>query len=388
VVDAHTGGAISILVVDDDMLDFEWVETLLKRITNYQINVTWIQTFPEAEQALNDNKFDMALIDIAIGPHSGVDLLSSLGGREFKTPMVMLTNNDTHENDVSSMNAGAYDYLNKGDINPEILERTLRYVIETRRLENELKIARDSARAASEAKSTFLSNMSHDLRTPLNTVIGFSELMLNCDKLEPNYKEHLSLIHASGQHLASMISDLILLAQFEGNDIRITGEECDIANMVPSIVGATRYAAKHRNIIIHCEITENLPMIHGDQMAIHRMLMNLMASACDLAEVGQCLKISSREQNEGVSFEIVGPCEKLSEVPLMQMAEPLQVPNSEYAAESIYRVGLSLAIAYRYAELHSATLEVAPLPSGEMCFSVFFPMKLKEKGQLPHQKLN
>lgn len=370
----HRKKALSIFLVEDDTLDHEWFKTLLARIPNLSFELSWVQNQAEASLVLAENTFDIVAIDFAIGPYSGIDLISELGGRDATSPMIMLTGDNRYETDVAAMQAGAYDYLDKATLDSLTLERSLRYVLEARRLENELKLARDKAQLASDAKSTFLSNMSHDLRTPLNAIIGFSEFLLGSSSLDAEAKEQLGFIHASGQHLSSMISDLILLAQFETDAVRLETQSCEISGLIPSVINATQYAARERNVYVHYVADDTINLtVTADQKALYRMLMNLLASACDLTKMGHQVTLLTTGTPEGLTITMSGPCEQLSEVPLMQMTQPFAVPGAEYAAESVYRVGLSLAIAYRYAQLHSTRLAVNPQPNGEMCFSLFFP---------------
>lgn len=363
-----------LLLVEDDALDQQWVKRLLNRVPNFDYQMVWAQTFKEAETLLANLKFDIAFVDYTIGARSGIELLEAFGGRDAPTPMVMLTGNDQYSADLAAMKAGAYDYLDKSKLDEQQLERVIRYVGKTRKLELELKEALDVAQAADEAKVTFLSNMSHDLRTPLNAIVGFSELLLGGNEYDEDTLGYLNLIHSSGKHLTSMVNDIMLLTQFETDTVDVSKEDCDLIELMPSVVGEAQYAATARNIDVRLSLKEDYPTtIKADCNAAHRMLVNVLASACDLTRPGEIVSVSLLCDNEGTSVVITSHCEKLSSVPLMQMTQPFQVPSKDYASDSVYRIGLSLAIAYRIAQLHGAVLDVNPLENGETCFKVFFP---------------
>lgn len=368
----HTG-KYNLLLVEDDPIDQKWLNALLARIPDFDFNFTWAQTYEEADSLLSSLVFDLALVDYAIGPRSGVDLLTKFGGRAAQTPMVMLTGNTNHDADITAMKAGAYDYLNKGKLDEWQLERTLRYVGETRKLELDLKRARDKAQAADEAKASFLSNMSHDLRTPLNAIIGFSEIILGDGSVNGETLDYLRLIHSSGKHLATMINDIMMLTQFQSNKVDVRKQKCDLAALMPTVVSATKYAATERNVDVVVKGCDKEFFVDADEDAVHRMLVNILASACDLSETGEVLSITMAEDANGTSVAVEGMCDRLSAVPLMQMTQPFRVPSKDYAADSVYRIGLSLAIAYRIAQLHDAVLDVNSGDDGKTCFRVMFP---------------
>ncbi len=371
--DPSVAASYRLLLIEDDVLDQQWVKALLGRIPNFNFELIWAQTYAEGISFLAAQKFDLALVDYAIGPHSGIDFLAAVGGREAGTPLVMLTGNSQYDADIAAMRAGAYDYLDKSKLDEQQLERTLRYVGETRRLELDLRLARDEARAADEAKATFLSNMSHDLRTPLNAIVGFSELLMGEKGFSTDVAEYLKLIHSSGNHLTSMIDDIMLLTQFETSNVDITKARCDLTSLLPNVVSAAHYAATARRVDVRAKLQDQVVLIDADERAVHRMLLNILASACDLTRSGEILTLTLSEDAGGVCIKIEGLCEKLSSIPLMQMTQPFRLPSRNYAADSVYRVGLSLAIAYRIAQLHGAALNINTLKNGNTDFQIVFP---------------
>src|SRR5690606_16593967 len=137
--------------------------------------------------------------------------------RGSSVPIILLPGQTEREFDVKAMKAGAADYLVKGECGPRQLERSLRYTLARARSiaelperHAELQHARNRATHASHAKSAFLTNMSHESRTPLNAILGYSELLheILSERGDSELAADLHKIHAAGSHLLSLVSDI------------------------------------------------------------------------------------------------------------------------------------------------------------------------------------
>jgi|GEM_PF-767007 len=374
----------SIIYIDDEELDYKLLKAILDRLPDFSYELTWINSFDEGWNILKHYTFDVALIDFSIGAYSGVDLIENLGGRDAKTPMIMLTGAGGYDVDLASMQAGAYDYIDKSSLDGKILERSIRYVSETHQLEQELKKARDLAEAADQAKTQFLSNMSHDLRTPLNAIVGFSELLLNFSEISEQCKQYVGHIRSSGHHLTNMIDDLMLLNQFQSSNVQVHIAPVNLTGLLEAVIEDSQYAATKRDVKVDCTLGESLPNIMADANAVKRILLNITTSMCDLVHPGERVNLSVEQTSDGLLVSLSGQCHEEVDIHLMQMAKPLDISDSDYAAESIYSIGLSLAIAKRYAELHDLDLVVIDKGNNNIQFQINLPLK-KEAQTAPEE---
>ncbi len=149
-------------------------------------------------------------------------------------------------------------------------------------LAEELAIARDEAEQASRAKSAFLASMSHELRTPLNAIIGFSEMMTN--KIfgpihPPRYEEYTKDIHNSGEHLLSLINDVLDLSKVESGKLELNEEMVDIASVVEGSMNLMRERAAEANVDMRNEIMEGLPYLRADERMVKQILFNLLSNS-------------------------------------------------------------------------------------------------------------
>jgi two-component system cell cycle sensor histidine kinase PleC len=140
---------------------------------------------------------------------------------------------------------------------------------------------REDAEAASLAKSQFLANMSHELRTPLNAILGFSEMIASrMFEKDPNRNfEYAGLVHSSGQHLLTLINDILDLAKIEAGRWKLEDTELNLHTLVEDALQLVLWRAKDNGAVLENAIDPGLPYIYGDERAIKQVLLNLLSNA-------------------------------------------------------------------------------------------------------------
>ena len=152
---------VKILLVEDDEDDYVIIRKMLSKIPNQKYDLRWVSEF---ETALEDNSlshFDLFLVDYRLGVQNGLELLHILHDQEDSPPVILLTGKGDHEIDVQAMKSGASDYLEKGDLNPVLLERSVRYALERART---LRALRESERKVRNLSEKFLNAQENDRR--------------------------------------------------------------------------------------------------------------------------------------------------------------------------------------------------------------------------------
>jgi PAS domain S-box-containing protein len=177
----------------------------------------------------------------------------------------------------------------------------LRDISQQKQNEEELALARDKALEANRAKSAFLANMSHELRTPLNAIIGYSEMLLEDANEMQNEELHSDLqkIRDSGQHLLSLINEVLDLSKIEAGKMELNFEDIDIPSMLHEIVvTAAPLARKNQNQFTY-SFDESIKKIHADKVRLKQAIYNLLANACKFTQQGSVHFSMYRESTDG-----------------------------------------------------------------------------------------
>jgi len=130
---------LTVLLIEDDEDDYVLVRSLLSEVPYYKFHLDWVATYDAGLEAIERGRYDVCLLDYRLGERNGLELLREAIAKESKAPIIFLTGQGDYEVDVEAMRAGAADYLVKGKIDVPVLERSIRYAIERKRAEEELR---------------------------------------------------------------------------------------------------------------------------------------------------------------------------------------------------------------------------------------------------------
>jgi two-component system cell cycle sensor histidine kinase PleC len=186
--------------------------------------------------------------------------------------------------------------------------------------------ARRRAEEANLAKSRFLASMSHELRTPLNAILGFSEVMatevlgpLN----NPTYKEYVTDIHTSGQHLLNLINEILDLSRIEAGRYQLNEEAVQLVDITEDCIGMVQLRARAKDIHIVDQFEPDMPALWADEKAIRQVVLNILSNAVKFTPKGGEIVIKAGWTASGgqyVSIKDNGPGIPEEEIPVVLSA--------------------------------------------------------------------
>ncbi len=226
---------------------------------------------------------------------------------------------------------------------------------------------------ASQHKSEFLANMSHELRTPLNAIIGFSEILSErlFGELNEKQEEYLKDIHASGQHLLSLINDILDLSKIEAGRMELELAEFHLPEAIENALVLIRERALRRGITLEQSIDPRLGEIRGDERKIKQVLLNLLSNAIKFTPDGGRIDVRAVAVNGSVEVSVsdtgVGIAPEDQEAIFEEFR---QVGTADKKVEG---TGLGLALSRKFIELHGGRIWVESEPGAGSTFTFTLP---------------
>jgi len=176
------------------------------------------------------------------------------------------------------------------------LENVIR---ELKTTQEELALAKAAAERANQAKSLFLANMSHDIRTPMNGIIGMTELCLDTE-LTGEQKEYLGMVKSSADSLLSLLNDILDFSKIEGDMIELEQIDFNLRNAVEDTVKSLAYLAHNKGLELACRIHRDVPVaLVGDPGRLRQVIVNLAGNSLKFTEKGEVVvEVALEDESE------------------------------------------------------------------------------------------
>jgi len=370
-----------VLVVDDDTEDFYTVERLLRRATYSNYELTHVDNFEDAIAAIRSARFDVALLDYFIGERSASDIVTEVG-HDVPVPIIMLTGKDVMGPEREALLSGAFDFLDKNDLSPPSLTRSIDFALNRFRIEHRLRqseerlrVAQEEADHANRTKSEFLAHMSHELRTPLNAILGYSEILKDdvfTHGLSDQYRDYAKAVHRSGHHLLNLINDLLDLSKIEAGGYTLDIRSNAVMPVIDEVLTLFVPIASERDVSITCDIPASLTRVRADERALKQVLVNLISNAVKFSHEGGEVTIMGRETAAATVISVVDRGIGILPEEMDAALKPFEQTSGASHANT-NGTGLGLPITKLLIEQHGGTLTLNSAPGEGTRITLQFP---------------
>ncbi len=256
--------------------------------------------------------------------------------------------------------AACQDITARKDLEQQVADLESRLARHTSELaSNELLIKQRAAEAANRAKSTFLASMSHELRSPLNSILGFAEMIRDLHFGSERYEKYVQyggFIHKAGTHLLELIDDILDLAKVESGKLKLSRNPFDLAELLHECAQMARPLADRRELSLTVDVPTGLTL-DADRLRTKQMVINLLSNAVKFTLPGGSIAIAARAAEEAIELTIADTGVGMTPEEIALALEPFGRTDSAEENDPT-GTGLGLPIVQNLIEAHGGRFEI------------------------------
>jgi signal transduction histidine kinase len=272
----------------------------------------------------------------------------------------------------------------RGEFRPEVIELLKTFATQSALAIHNAWLFRELAdksrqlEVASQHKSEFLANMSHELRTPLNAIIGFSEVLTDrmFGTLNEKQEEYLKDIYASGNHLLSLINDILDLSKIEAGRMELELSDFDLPTAIENALMLVRERAGRRSLMLQTNIDDRLGQIQADERKVRQVVLNLLSNAIKFAPEGGRIEVAAMPRDGLVEISVSDTGIGIAPEDQEKVFEEFRQVGT--AAKKVEGTGLGLTLCRKFVELHGGRIWVKSQVGEGSTFTFTIPVRRDE----------
>ncbi len=390
-------GQLWVLLIEDDPDDYLLTTELLAEIPGNKIAFEWATDYESGLAALNRCEHDACLLDYRLGRKDGLLLLREALNLGCKAPVILLTGEGDRDLALKALDAGAADYLVKGEIDAVALERSIRYAMQQNQNAALLKekveertaelvqanaalresaeqiralfetaeaarlaaeAAKSRAEAATRAKDDFLAALSHELRTPLNPALLHATSLADDMSLPAQVRDDISVIAEGIALQARLVDDLLDITRITGGKLRLDLHPIDAHAALRHAYGILRTDVREQEIEVTLELAALRHTIHADAVRLQQIFWNILKNAVKFTPRGGAVVVRTSNpaaNPETLEVEITDNGIGIEPEMLSRVFEAF-IQEEHDRGHRFGGVGLGLAISHRLVELQGGRI--------------------------------
>ena len=312
----------NILIVEDDA---SARTTLAAILEDEGHRVLTCQNGEEAVEQISAgsamDEIDIVVSDLRLPDISGMDILRATKDRRPEALFILMSGHATLETAVEAVNQGAFSYLVK-PLDIDSLISTIRNAMDQRRLRSENRELLEKLQRSNEeleqknrdleeaglAKMRILSTASHELKTPLTSIVGYIDRMLlqreTVGELNDRQERYLETVKKNSYRLKALVDDLLDISRIESGGIALALAAVDVGSELEDAVRSVQTHAERKNIQVELDVPADLPPVWAERLRFSQVIVNLLSNACKYSLDGAKVKVSAAERNGLVQLDV------------------------------------------------------------------------------------
>lgn len=291
---------IKVLLIEDNPGDARLIREMLAEVDGAGFDLHCYDRLSTGLEHLTATDTDVILLDLSLPDSQGLDTLTKVHSGAQQLPIVVLTGLDDETLAIKAVHEGAQDYLVKGQLDSNLLARSIRYAIERQQLMMELEQTRQQQL---EMKDQFLSRVSHELRTPLAAIHQFITILLDglAGDLTPEQGEYLEVTLRNTNQLRTMVSDLLEVARAQTDRLSINPQCISMAELIAETLETVRMT-NNKAVCLSSEAPGDLPPAYADPDRLRQILVNLINNAIQFTTENGMITVQAQVFNEDPDY--------------------------------------------------------------------------------------
>ncbi len=412
---------IRVLLVEDNAGDARLVREHLSDVQGGQaFALEHAQTLSVAIGSLASSRPDMVLLDLSLPDSFGLETLERWQRTAPDLPVIVLTGSDDEALAVTAVREGAQDYLVKGRIDGDLLAQAIRYAIERKRVQEDLRLvndelerrveartaelrdsnlrlqseiaertlaqqraaelleseqaARQMVESANRSKDEFLAILSHELRTPLNAILGWAEILRSGEPDRSEMREGIEVIERNARAQARLVEDVLEVSRIICGKVRLRLGPLDLTSVIDAALTSARPAAAAKGVSLR-RIVDAMPVsIQGDPDRLQQVVWNLLSNAIKFTPGGGTVTVRATQANGQSVVEVID-----TGIGIKADFLPFVFDRFRQFDGSITRshggLGLGLSITRHLVEMHGGTITASSDGDGKgALFTILLPL--------------
>jgi len=295
--------AVKVLLIEDNPAYTRLIREILAEAKDSPFKLECADRLATGLACLAQGRIEVVLLDLGLPDSQGLSTLVKVRAEALTVPVVVLTGLDDEALAVEAVQEGAQDYLVKGQVDSNLLRRSIRYAIERKRAEEKARQL-ETLKELDQVRSQLLANVSHELRTPLTTIKGYSTMLLDYDRRlgRDEKQEYLSAIDRATDRMTELVDHLLDMTRLEAGLLKLNKTPTNITALLQTTIAEARLRTPGHKIVL--KLPKTALRLNGDGRRIRQVVDNLIDNATKYSKVGSTVTIEAKSQDSELVISV------------------------------------------------------------------------------------